>query len=177
MIKLMLKKIWIICITCLCILCSPLYIFAQEDGNNWNWKDSWWKDALEYTILPKLSEWSIESWNNAIKEIWQSGGHVMEKYNEIADEFTIEQQLATGIMNRNTIIDYLVYVVQFLSQIGLVIWAIFIIYAGYQYMLTVFNFKWKSNPKDAIKNAIIWVIIVVFSYAILKFFTAIFLWS
>jgi hypothetical protein len=47
-------------------------------------------------------------------------------------------QMASGIMTRNTLLNYVVYLVKFLSQIGLVIGAVMVIYAGYLYAMTIF---------------------------------------
>ncbi|MDR0607400.1 MAG: hypothetical protein LBG52_03420 [Candidatus Peribacteria bacterium] len=44
-------------------------------------------------------------------------------------------------MTRNTILQYLVYLVKFISQIGLVIGAGMIIYAGYLYATDIFGGK------------------------------------
>jgi hypothetical protein len=74
-------------------------------------------------------------------------------------------------MTWNTIMDYLVFVVKFLSQLWLLVGVVFIIYAWYQYMLSVFKNSW--TPSKTVKNAIIWVLIVVFSYAIMKTLTSI----
>jgi hypothetical protein len=49
-----------------------------------------------------------------------------------------------------------------------------IIYAGYQYAITIFWGK-ESSGNSAIKYAIIGVLVISFSYAIIKFFTAMFL--
>jgi len=78
-------------------------------------------------------------------------------------------------MDRNTILKYVAYVVSFASQIGLLIGAAMIVYAGYLYATNVFTGKGTSDGNTAIKNAIIGVLVVTFSYAIMKFFTAMFL--
>ena len=73
-------------------------------------------------------------------------------------------------MDRDVIIDYLKFVVKFLSEAWLAVWVIFIMLAWYKYMIAVFN--WLKAPTGTIKNAIIWVIIIIFSYAILKTLTS-----
>ena len=98
--------------------------------------------------------------------IWKTPWKVMENYKEIANWMSAEDQLASWIMNRNTIYNYLIYFVQYLSQLWLIVWVLFIIYAWYKYMTSVFT--WKSAPTDVLSNAIIWVLIVIFSYAITK---------
>jgi len=51
----------------------------------------------------------------------------------------VGDQLASGIMTWDTLLDYVVYVVRFLSQIGLVIGAVMIVYAGYLYATSIFS--------------------------------------
>jgi hypothetical protein len=83
-------------------------------------------------------------------------------------------QLATGVMTWNTIMNYVVYLVKFLSQIGLVIWAVMMIYSWYIYATWVFTgnaTKWN----EAIKNAIIWILVIMFSYALIRMLNAMFL--
>ena len=123
-----------------------------------------------FNIMPKLDEWEIAAWNAQIQEVWSEWWHVWDHYNDIASRTSTSQQLATWIMNWDTIMNYLVFVVQFISQLWITIWVIFIMYAWYEYMLSVF--KWWKAPSDMVKNAIIWVIIVIFSYAILKTLTS-----
>ena len=71
--------------------------------------------------------------------------------------------------------NYVVYLVRFLSQIGLVIGVLMIIYAGYLYASSVFDPSNMSKGKSAISNAIIGVLVVAFSYAIIKLLTSAFL--
>ena len=127
-----------------------------------------------FNIIPELTEPEIVEANKKIEAIWTSWWHVMENYRDAAEELTVKQQVATWIMNRDTITQYLIFVVKFLSQLWLVVWTIFIIYAGYKYMVSVFvGGKWAT--KDTILNAIIWVTIVIFSYAIMRILTS-FIW-
>ena len=161
--KSLLKRIllcWLICTS----ICSLSFAHAAWDGEM-----EW------YTILPELTESELNDANEQIYKIWLIWWEVRDNYNDASENINVNEALATGIMNRDTLINYLSYVVKFLSQIWLAIWAVFIIIAGYKYMLSVFNW-WKADSK-IIKNAIIWVIIVIFSYAIMKFFTSIAIWS
>lgn len=69
-------------------------------------------------------------------------------------------------MGRNTLLQYIVYLIKFLSQLGLLIGAIMLLYAGYQYATTIFGYGDPNTARKAIKNAIIGVVVVVASYAI-----------
>ena len=132
-----------------------------------------------YTIIPELSggEKAIEKIDEYIKQVWQTGGKVMEKYQELAswNKLDLSQKFASGIFSRTTILDYVVYLVRFLSQIGLVIGAVMIIYAGYLYASNIFTGKGTTEGQKAIKYAVIGVLVVVFAYAIMKLFTSLFL--
>lgn len=102
-------------------------------------------------------------------------GSFRDQYNQIAEKrsWNLGVQLASGIVNRNTILDYVVYLVRFLSQIALLIGALMIIYAGYNYATTVFTGK--AASKEPIVNAIIGILVVIFSYAIIRILTSAFL--
>ncbi|MDR0650318.1 MAG: hypothetical protein LBG59_02685 [Candidatus Peribacteria bacterium] len=62
----------------------------------------------------------------------------MSTYRQQASGMELKQQIATGIMNWNTILQYLIYLTRFVSQIGLFIGALMIIFAGYKYATNVF---------------------------------------
>jgi hypothetical protein len=121
--------------------------------------------------MPKLEPEEIEEINTKIKEIWSEGWKVWENYNKNASGMSTSKQIASWIMNRDTIMNYIVFIIKFLSQLWLLVWAWFIMYAWYKYMLTAFG-QWK-DANSTLKNAIIWVIIVIFSYAIMKILTSI----
>lgn len=116
----------------------------------------WWQDKVSGI---ECTEWSIR-----------------DRYSQIADseERTLWDEMASWIMNRDTLLDYAVYLVKFLSQIGLVVWALMIIYAGYLYATDIFGSK-AGEGKTAITRAVQWVIVISFSYAIMKFLTSAFL--
>ena len=162
--KNLLKKIWLIMMAIFTIsLMLPLNTYADEND----------LEVDGFNIMPELTGWQIDKIDQAIVEIWSTWWKVMEKYKQTAEGLKTSEQIASWIMTRNTIMDYLVFVVQFLSQLWLVVWAIFIMYAWYKYMISVFNNS--KIPSETIKNAIIWVIIVIFSYAIMRILTS-FIW-
>lgn len=125
-----------------------------------------------FEIMPKLETGDIEDINKTIQQI-ASWWHVWEEYNKAAPNMTTTKQLNSWIMTRDTLLNYLVFIVKFLSQLWLLVWAGFIIVAWYKYMLAVFQW-WKTSAwTSTLSNAIIWVIIVIFSYAIMKILTSI----
>lgn len=142
---------------------------------------SYWED---FVIIPSWASWWWWIWWaiwwamywQQVKEIWKEWGKVWEKYevNAQAMEADLWWQFATWIMTWNTLINYARYLVNFMSQMALVMWALMIVYAWYLFWMWVYlsdTQKWKS----AIKNALIWVFIVIFSYAIMKILTWAFL--
>lgn len=129
----------------------------------------------DFEIIPKASSGGkVEAAVEAVGEKWWS---VRDTYDKKATEMknNVGDQIASGIMTRNTLLDYIVYIVRFLSQIGLVIGVIMIIYAGYLYASSVFSASNMSKGKSAITNAIIGVLVIAFSYAIMKILTSAFL--
>lgn len=130
--------------------------------------------AQDITIIPETQQ---DVWNivNSVGVGWE----VWDKYNEQADKLQSSEdlwaQMASGIFTWETILDYLVYVIKFLSQAGLFVGACFIIYAGYIYGSSALTGKDPSAGKTAIKNAIVGVLVVTFSYAIMKIVTAAFI--
>jgi hypothetical protein len=138
------------------LLLIPSFTNAAGDDLEVDW----------FNITPKLKPSQVEKINEKIDLIWSHGWKVWDNYLRAAEDLTTSEQVASWIMNRNTILNYLTFVVEFLSQLWLLVWAGFIMYAWYKYMLSVFN--WGKTPTSTLKNAIIWVIIVIFSYAIMR---------
>ena len=83
-------------------------------------------------------------------------GTVIDTYNEIASGYEskgeIGKAMQSGIMGWNTLIQYVVYAMSFLSQLGLLIGGLMILYAGYLYGSTVFS---GSNPTKAEREIIL----------------------
>lgn len=161
MLKFNLKRLALsaLLITCFSLLYLP-HVNAQNNDLDVNW----------FNILPELTDDENNKVEKKIEIIWQSWWKVMENYNKAAAELTTSEQVASWIMNWDTILNYLKFFVGFLSQLGLVVWTGFIIYAWYKYIISVFN--WWKVPTETIKNAIIGVIIIIFSYAIMKTLTS-----
>ncbi len=134
-------------------------IIPSEKSSSDKSKDPW---TVVKNILNDKSKWKT----------------VIERYRRIPEKRKCEDlgvARATWVFNRNLILCYFKYLIKFLSQVGLVIWALMIIYAWYLYASAVFS---GSNPQKwatAIKNAILWVIIIISSYAILKILVSMFL--
>ncbi len=114
-----------------------------------------------------------------VKLVWDDDGRsVNDRYNEqakdILDDWDIWLAFETGVMNWDILLSYVAYVIRFINQLWILIWSIMILYAGYQFATSIFWWN-VSNWKTAIKNAIIWIIVIVFSYAIWAGLEAMFL--
>lgn len=136
--------------------------------------------ADEFVIIPESWQWSSKSgwWytdpdevaQQAVKEVTQaSAWSLWSKYNEKAKEMddNIWAQIASWIMTWDTLLNYVIYIIKFLSQAWLVVWAASIIFWWYKYWLQVFTWNAQEGSR-AIKFAIIWVLIIIFSYGIMK---------
>ena len=131
-------------------------------------------------IIPQTT-YTKEDTREIIKNIWdiESAGTVLERYSGAAADLEKRWDLGaafeTGVFSWNIVISYLVYLLRFISQLGLLIWAVMILYAGYQYATFIFGFWDPSKAKTTINRAIQWVLILVFSFAIWGGLTAMFL--
>ena len=131
-------------------------------------------------IIPQTS-YSKQDTSNIIKNIWdiEKWGTVLERYSgdaaELEQKWDLGAAFETGVFSWNIVISYLVYLLRFISQLGLLIWAVMILYAGYQYATFIFGFWDPSKAKTTINRAIQWVLILVFSFAIWRGLTAMFL--
>ena len=127
-------------------------------------------DSDSISIIPQWDKTKVE---DAIEKVWLSWWTVIDRYNNI--ELSCEDQIASGIRNRWTIMCYAAKLVSFISQIWIAIWALMIIYAGYIYATAVFN-GWNATAwRTAVIRAIFGIIIIVFSYAIVRIVTKAFL--
>ena len=159
-----LKKIWIITMIGLfSFAIIPFCVNATDSDLEVNW----------FNIMPELEESELEKLDEDIKEIWSEWWKVNDKYYKTSKTLSTSQQVASWIMNWDTIMNYLVFIVQFLSQLGLVVWAVFIMIAWYKYAVSLF--QWWKVPSSTVKNAIIGIFIVIFSYAIMRILTS-FIW-
>lgn len=128
-------------------------------------------------IIPENTEWgdanaAKEKAKEYVKYIAdpKKGGTVLDRYEEKVKEIeksgNVGMAFSTGVMGWKTLIQYVVLIVKFLSQLGLLIGGLMVVYAWYLYATTIFGTWDPSKAKSAIKNAITWVIVVIASYAI-----------
>ena len=101
-----LKKIWIMTIFGLFSLTS--FYTVNADQQTVNDLDVDW-----FNIMPELTDSEIEEIDTKIERIWSEWWHVWDHYNDEATTLTTSQQVASWIMNWDTIMNYLVFIVQF----------------------------------------------------------------
>lgn len=90
-----------------------------------------------------------------------SGWHVREQYRSKSSGLSLGDQFASGVMTRDTILDYSAYILKFLSQLALLAWAAMIIFFGYK------NAIWKWTM-STLWHVILWILVVIFSYVIIR---------
>jgi hypothetical protein len=130
-----------------------------------------------FFIIPE--ETNTEAVLSGVRNVSSWGGNVWDRYNQQAESRSnqLGNQFASGIMTRDTLIGYIIYLVRFLSQIALVIGAIMIIYAWYIYATWIFSSSWDgaAEGNKAIKYAIQGIVVVSSAYAIMRILTSAFL--
>ncbi len=137
----------------------------------------WSLFAQNLQIIPEVKP--SDGVEKAVTTIANSWWHVWDAYNQQAGVFkekkNLAAQLASWIFTWDTLLDYLAYLIKFLSEIWIFVGACFIVYAGYLYATNIFTGKDPSSANKAISNAIIGVLVITFSYAIMKAIVAAFL--
>lgn len=154
-----------ICFVTLFLFSFSFFLFSMSSFSyaqgNWDVGES------DFAIIPE----SEKDWSNVINDIAQWGS-VWDKYNDKAnsEEMSLADQIATGVMTWDTLLDYIVYLARFLWQLGLLIAAMVIIYIWYEKAMKVFHF-WDTK----ISNVILGILVIAFAYAIIKLFYSFFL--
>ncbi len=131
------------------------------------------QDTLE--LIPKTTDqrraddadtlWTIEPWED-----------FREQYNAFWLNYAARKNtdwlwrmLASWIVTWDTILMLLTRVIKFIANAALIFGSAMFIYAWYLYITSVFTWDaatWKAN--EAIKDAVLWIVIVIFSFAIQK---------
>ncbi len=123
-----------------------------------------------FTLIP-ADNWDGE---NAVKDVLNGTDSFVEKYKKEASKLSTAAQLNSGIVNFEGIMWFLVHLVRLLLDAAMVIGFLMIVYSGYIYASGVFTGN-VTKGNNAIKNAVIGLLIVIFSYTIIKIVTAMFL--
>lgn len=126
-------------------------------------------DDVKFEIIPKVDPTDLQQVNH---DIMNTNGNIRDVYDNHADTLGAQEggtalQVASGVMNRDTIINYAIMVLRFLSQLGLLIGWLMVVYTGWKYIMSVITGD-SAPSSELIKNAILGILVIIFSYAILR---------
>ncbi|PID34832.1 MAG: hypothetical protein CR971_01175, partial [candidate division SR1 bacterium] len=122
------------------------------------------QDEVDFAIIPKSEGLD----GNEIKDI-AKGGSVWDNYNKAAQRIGkgdtgTADQIQSGIMDWDTLLNYIVYLAQFIGELGLLIAAFVFIYIGYEKASKVFSFG-----EGFIGSVTKGLIVIIGAYFIVKF--------
>jgi len=113
-------------LTALGVVSMPLTTFAVQN---------------DFEIIPETQT----DVSQDVEDVGKAGGGVRDKLNQKAGEYEangdLGAQFASGAFTWNTLLNYVVYLVRFLSQVALVIGAGMIVRSGYKYAAAAFTGK------------------------------------
>ena len=152
---------------------SGMVVFAQNSNSTVDQSND--GNDVKLEIMPK-AESDLGAINQDIIN-GKDGESVRDAYDRKLKELQwagkVDEQIASGVMGRDTILDYGVLLLKFLSQLWILIWWMMIVYTGYTYMLSVFE---ATTPKsELIGNVVKGILVIIFSYAIMRILTRAFL--
>jgi hypothetical protein len=130
-------------------------------------------EKIEFQIIPEAEKW--DRWTESIVKIKNARWEVMDTYVAESNKLKLWEQFASWIMNWDTILDYAAYLVKFLANVAMVIGSWTVIYAGYLYVMAWYNGDQSAQANSAIKYAVIGIVVVIFSYAIMRILISAFL--
>lgn len=121
--------------------------------------------ADDVAIIP---EWNTSTAAEKVEKV-SSGWKVWKIYRDVVenDNLSLGDQFASGIMSRDTILDYCAYLAKFIWEVALLAWAVAIIFLWYKRITK--NIFWETTP---FLRIVIWILVIIFAYAIVKL-----LWS
>jgi len=159
--KKIILKIWL----WISIFLFVITIFSIN--NNAHAQDMW------FEIIPDSTS-SNSNIGNTVDNIWK-WWEVWDRYKDAAywkknwnwntrewSDMSLWDQFASGIMTWDTILDYAVYLVKFIWQLALLVWALWFIYFWYKKATEHIKFG------GTLWNIVIWILIISFAYVIIK---------
>lgn len=148
-------------------------------------------DADPFVLIPKAKDTNYGTKVDKLTDPnTAEGKKFWNAYNSIGDGYMkskssskqywcdLGAMLSSGIVTRDTLLCLLIRVVKFVANMALIVWSAMIIYAGYLYVVSAMSggsVDKTSDANEAVKNAAIGVVIVIFSYAIQRIVTQAFL--
>lgn len=123
-----------------------------------------------FELIPAV----VDDWyGKKVEDLTQPGVKFWEEYNNQGDKYNADRDLwaamASGIITWDSILTVLTQIIKFIANTVLVVWSAMFIYAWYLYVTAVYSWDAQtSKANEAIKDAVIGVVLVIFSYAIQK---------
>lgn len=150
--------IWIILGCFLSVSLLPVVVAGNADDS--------------FVLIPEAEG---DQWKTDVKELQELDpdkdfwSDYNSRWNKFSKDKDLWSQIASWIVTWDTIMLIVTRIVKFVSNAALVVWSLMVIYAGYLYIMSAIagDQTWKAN--EAIKDAIIWIVLVIFSYAIQAF--------
>ncbi len=126
-------------------------------------------ESKPFELIPEANP----NYGEAVKDLGENKKQSFrKKYQYFAESFDskkdVGSSLASWIMTRDTIFLLLAQIVKVLANVALVIGAGMIVYAGYLYVISVYSGDNASKANGAIKRALIGIVVVIFSFALIK---------
>lgn len=160
-------------------------------GCVWWYTTQAWLNTDPFSLIPEAVDQSYSTKVDKLTDpSTDEGKKFWNAYNAAGDAYANKDissvefgcdlwaMLASGIVTWDTVLCLLIRVVKFVANMALVVWSAMIIYAGYLYTITAISgasIDQTSKANDAIKNAAIGIVIVIFSYALQRIVTQAFL--
>lgn len=119
-----------------------------------------WFTQAQYLMPEGWS--SVWEYVSGVTKWW----HVMEEQRNLIKSWTLSlwDQLASWIMGWDAILDYCVYLVKFLWEVALLIWALAIIFLWYKRITK----EILGNQPKWLTMVVIWILVIIFAYVIVK---------
>lgn len=124
-------------------------------------------------IIPSLGVSGNQAIGDAHQNIITGTWRVRNTYNNAASWFNTQEQIVSGIMTWDTLLNYGILILKRLSQAGIAMGSLMLIYVGYQYIMSVIAGTTPDNK--LIPRAMSGILVIIFSYAIMRILVRTFL--
>lgn len=134
---------------------APTPTYAQWAGN-------------AFELIPEPQK----PYADKVEELTKPWVKFWDKYNDHGDSFNKWKRdlwwaIGSGIITWDTILTLLTQIIKFIANASMVIGAGMFIYAGYLYVTAVYSWESQtSKANEAVKDAVIGIVLVIFSYSI-----------
>ncbi len=142
--------LWLTFVTTTANAEDPWFEVIPESDNGNLWK-----------IVTDIWVW-WEVWDKYKDEAYWKEDTVWDKRIRRWSDMSLGDQFASGIMTWDTILDYAVYLVKFIGQLALLVWALWIIYFGYKKATEHLKFEGK------LWKVVVGILVISFAYVIVK---------